>query len=325
MIRSFVFSEGKLVGQDLDIDALRIVRADKGLNIWVDLFQPTEVEVRDILEVLFGFHPLAIEDCVSPNHLPKVEDYEDYLFLVIHAVDFSRKDQFRTTELDLFLGKEFLVTHHTAPMRSIQSAMERVQKNPGQISRGMDRLMHTILDSVVDHYNPVLAEITEEIIEIEDRIFTESRRQDPNVIQEFRKVKSEVSQLRQIIRPQQEVLARLAVGEFKLIRSVMLPYFRDVRDVLMRIDSMAANLQDQLYIAMDVYLNRVQANTNEIIKVLTVLTAVTTPVMVIGTWYGMNFDGMLELKPLESYWIIIGVTIVSTVLLMWWMRKKGYI
>ncbi len=325
MIRSFVFSEGKLVGQDIDIDALRIVRADKGLNIWVDLFQPTPEEVRDILEVLFGFHPLAIEDCVAPNHLPKVEDYEDYLFLVIHAVDFSRKDQFQTTELDLFLGKDFLVTHHSAPMRSIQSTMDRVQKNPGQITRGMDRLMHTILDSVVDHYNPVLTEITQEITEMEDRIFSESKRQDPLVMQEFRKIKNEVNQLRQIMRPQQEVLARLAVGEFKLIRTVMLPYFRDIRDMLMRIDSMAANFQDQLYVAMDVYLNRVQAHTNEIIKVLAVLTAVTTPVMVIGTWYGMNFDGMLELKPIESYWVTIAVTIISTIALMWWLKKKNYI
>jgi magnesium transporter len=325
MIRSFVFSEGKLVGQDIDIDALRIVRADKGLNIWVDLFQPTPEEVRDILEVLFGFHPLAIENCVTPNHLPKVEDYEDYLFLVIHAVDFSRKDQFQTTELDLFLGKEFLVTHHSAPMRSIQSTMDRVQKNPGQITRGMDRLMHTILDSVVDHYNPVLTEITQEITEMEDRIFSESKRQDPVVMQEFRKIKNEVNQLRQIMRPQQEVLARLAVGEFKLIRTLMLPYFRDVRDMLMRIDSMAANFQDQLYIAMGVYLNQVQAHTNEIIRVLTVLTVVTTPVMVIGTWYGMNFDGMFELKPIENYWVTIAVTIISTIALMWWLKKKNYI
>jgi magnesium transporter len=325
MIRSFVFSEGKLVGQDMDIDALRIVRADKGLNIWVDLFQPTEDEVREILEVLFGFHPLAIEDCVSPNHLPKVEDYEDYLFMVIHAVDFSRQDQFKTIELDLFIGKEFLVTYHSAPMRSIQSAMDRVQKNPGQITRGMDRLMHTILDSVVDHYNPVLAEISKEITEMEDRIFSESKKQDPTVMQEFRKIKNEVNQLRQIMRPQQEVLARLAIGEFKLIRSVMLPYFRDVRDMLMRIDTMAANFQDQLYIALDVYLNSVQAHTNEIIKILAILTAVTTPVMVIGTWYGMNFEGMPELKPAASYWIIIALTVISTVALMWWMKKKDYI
>ncbi|MDW8349089.1 MAG: magnesium transporter CorA family protein [Verrucomicrobiae bacterium] len=325
MIRSFVMSEGKVVGQDLDVDALRIVRADKGLHIWVDLFQPSESEVREILELLFGFHPLAIEDCVAPNHLPKVEDYEDYLFLVIHAVDFSRKDKFTTTELDLFLGKEFLVTHHTAPMRSIASAMERLQKNAGQAARGVDRLMHSILDSVVEHYNPVLAEITAEINELEEQIFSESKKPDVRLLQEFRKVKAETNELRQILRPQQEVIARLAAGEFKLIRPVVLPYFRDIRDMLARIDMVAGNLQDQLYLAMDVYLNRVQAHTNEIIKVLAVLTAVTTPVMVIGTWYGMNFEGMLELKPAISYWIIIALTIISTVVLMWWMKKKDYI
>src|SRR5262249_39377432 len=99
MIRSFVFNEGKLVGQDLEREALRLVRADKGLILWVDLDQPTEEEWKFVLESVFEFHPLAVEDCVAPNSLPKVEDYDEYLFIVTHAVDFSRQDKFATTEL----------------------------------------------------------------------------------------------------------------------------------------------------------------------------------------------------------------------------------
>ena len=106
MIRSFIFSEGKLAGRDLELEALRIVRADKGLHLWVDLENPTDEEIRQVLEGVFGFHPLAIEDCVTPSSLPKIEDYEDYLFIVTHAVDFTRNEKFNTTELDLFLGKE---------------------------------------------------------------------------------------------------------------------------------------------------------------------------------------------------------------------------
>ena len=103
MIRSFIFSEGKLVGQDLELEALRLVRADKGLILWVDLDNPTDPEIKAILEGVFQFHPLAIEDCVTPSSLPKIEDYEEYLFIVMHAVDFSRADKFATTELDLCL------------------------------------------------------------------------------------------------------------------------------------------------------------------------------------------------------------------------------
>ena len=109
MIRSYVFSEGKLIGEGVDTDALKIIRADKGLHIWVDLDQPTPQESKLILEEVFNFHPLAIEDCLAVSHLPKIEDYEDYLFLVMHAVDFSRKDKFVTSEVDFFMGKEFLV------------------------------------------------------------------------------------------------------------------------------------------------------------------------------------------------------------------------
>ena len=105
MIHSFIFSDGKLVGRDLEIEALRLLRADKGLILWVDLDNPTDEEIKTILEGVFQFHPLAIEDCVTPSSLPKIEDYEDYLFMVTHAVDFTRVSKFASTELDLFLGK----------------------------------------------------------------------------------------------------------------------------------------------------------------------------------------------------------------------------
>src|SRR6201996_6984408 len=126
MIQSFVFNDGKLVASNLDSDALRLVRADKGLLIWVNLSSPTQEEAKSILEDVFQFHPLAIEDCLADTRYPKIEDYEDYLYMVMHGVAFSKQEQFRTTELDLFIGKTFLVTHHTEPMASVAAAIERI-------------------------------------------------------------------------------------------------------------------------------------------------------------------------------------------------------
>src|SRR3954471_15537455 len=131
MIRSFIFSDGKLVGSDLEREALRLVRADKGLLLWADLDNPTEDEIKFVLEGVFQFHPLAIEDCVAPNSLPKVEDYEDYLFIVTHAVDFKRTDKFNTTELDFFLGRDYVVTFRTAPLRSVSTLIDRFTKSTG--------------------------------------------------------------------------------------------------------------------------------------------------------------------------------------------------
>src|SRR4051812_33079894 len=219
MIRSFVFSEGKLVGQDLEREALRLVRADKGLLLWVDLDQPTEDEIKFVLETVFQFHPLAIEDCVAPNSLPKVEDYEEYLFIVMHAVDFSRTEKFNTNELDLFLGRDYLVTFHTTPLKSMHAAIERTTKATGVIARGPDRLAHTLLDLLVDNYTPVIDQLREELEELEELVLSEqSARQQ--IVGEIVHVRRDFSKLRAITRPQRDVIDRLARGESKLIRPV---------------------------------------------------------------------------------------------------------
>ncbi len=204
MIQSFVFNDGKLVASNLDSDALRLVRADKGLFIWVNLFNPTPEESTAILEEVFSFHPLAIEDCLAVSRYPKIEDYEDYLFLVMHAVAFSKEEQFRTTELDFFIGKTFLVTHHSEPLGPVTSTIDRIQKNPSSITRGMDRLAHFLLDCMVDAYQPVLNDLTKEVRTLEDDVFL-TKHPEPTVIREFRERKRELSDLQQIVRPQHDV------------------------------------------------------------------------------------------------------------------------
>ncbi|HRJ48189.1 MAG TPA: magnesium/cobalt transporter CorA [Opitutaceae bacterium] len=321
MIHSFIFSDGRLVGQDLELEALRLVRADKGLLLWVNLENPTEDEIKSILENVFQFHPLAIEDCIAPNSLPKVEDYEDYLFLVSHGVDYSRTEKFNTTELSVFLGKEYVVTFHRQPLRSIQAVRERCAKNIGGI-RSADRLAHLILDLLTDNYKPVVDELRGEIEEIEETVLAKSAGDlTPALLQ----LKSEISHLRQIVRPQRDVINRLAHGESKIIRPTSLPYFRDVRDNLIRIEETAAGFADQLLISFDLYLNKSSFEANEGIKVLTALTAITLPAVVIGTWYGMNFEHMPELDSPYGYYGCIAATAVLTVLMWRWCKRKKFI
>ena len=323
MIQSFVFNDGKLVGSNLDSDALRLVRADKGLLIWVNLFAPTAEESKAILEGVFSFHPLAIEDCLSVSRYPKIEDYEDYLFLVMHAVAFNKEEQFRTTELDFFIGKSFLVTHHSEPLPTITSTIERLQKNPASLARNIDRLAHALLDTLIDGYQPVLNDLTAEVRTLEDNVFLAHNR-EPIIIREFRERKRELSDLQQIVRPQRDVMNRMARGEFKIIRPVMLPYFRDLLGNLNRIDSTAATLSDQLYLTLDVFLNKASYETNEIIKILTLLTAITTPTVLIGTWYGMNLK-MPEYAQEYAYPIAIAANLIATVGLVLWLRRKHWL
>ena len=322
MIHSFVFSEGKPVGRDLEVEALRLVRADKGLMLWVDLAEPTEEEIKTILEGVFQFHPLEIEDCVTPSSLPKIEDYDDHLFMVTHAVDFTRTEKSNTTELDLFLGKDFLVTFHRKPLRSVQAALDRCAKATGVVARGPDRLAHTVLDLLVENYKPVIDELRAELEELEEVVLTKG---DENLISKLLHVRTDINRLRQIMRPQRDVVSRLAHGENKHVRAIMLPYFRDLRDDLLRIDETASSYADQLLISFDLYLSKSDFQANEGIKALTALTAITLPATIVGTWYGMNFEHMPELKSAYGYPTAFIITALMTAAMWWWCKKRRWI
>lgn len=321
MIRSFVFNQGKLVGQDLDLDSLRLVLFDKGLHIWVDLEAASDDEARSILDGVFGFHPLAIEDCVTPSERPKVDEYDNYLFLVIHAVDYTRgSEEFRTTELNIFFGKDFVVTYHRDPLRSINATIDRVLKNAPAVARAPDRLTHTMLDFLFENYRPVMEELSAEISELETHVL-QSKADD--IQSTVLKLKEEVAILRRIIAPQRDVIARLARGEFKFVRPHLLPYYRDLLDQLVRISDQAEAYRDSLTNLLLVQLNLQQAQTNEVIKVLTVVTVVTLPAIMIASWYGMNLK-MPEFDWDWGYPIVIAVTVVVTALVGLYFRSRKW-
>jgi magnesium transporter len=333
MIRSFAFTtQGRLHTKDIEMFLMPTLLADTNLFLWVDLEKPTPEEAKWVLEDVFHFHPLSVEDCVTVSPSPKVEEYlpkeEDkfspYLFIVIHAVDYSRKDGvFATGELNFFLGKNFLVTYHVAPLRSIQLVEERCLKGTVHIARAPDRVAHTLLDGIVENYKPALDELSLEIAALEDQVIHEPGKETLNKILQ---IKKEVLHLRQIIGPQREVLARFAAGEFKLIRPHLVPYYRDVYDGLFHIAELAQSYADSLTGILQVYLNMSSNHTAEVVKLLTMITVITTPVMIVGTWYGMNYtQQMPELNSKYGYYWALGLTSLSTLVTYWWMRRKRWL
>jgi len=331
MIRSFAFTtQGRLHTKNIEMFLMPTLLADTNLFLWVDLEKPTPEESKFILEELFHFHLLSIEDCISVSPSPKVEEYtpkegdlfRPYLFMVIHAVDYSRKDGvFATSELNFFLGKNFLVTYHDEPVRSIHSTEEQCLKGTVHIARAPDRVAHRLLDGIVENYKPALDELSLEIADLEEQVIQHPAKETLNKILQTKK---EVLHLRQIIGPQREVLARFARGEFKMIRAHLLPYYRDVYDGLFHISELAQNYTDSLTGLLQVYLNMSSNQTGEVVKLLTLITVITTPLMVVGTWYGMNFKHMKELEWLFGYELAIGLTVVSTALTFWWFKKKKW-
>ncbi len=316
--------------KDLELFLMPTLLADTNLFLWVDLENPTPEETHCFLEGMFHFHPLSIEDCVQVSPSPKVDEYQPkeddrfspYLFMVIHAVDYSRKDGvFATRELNFFLGKNFLVTYHVVPLKAIQMAEELCQRSSVHIARAPDRLAHTLLDSIVDNYKPALEELSMEMADLEDKVL---HNLSTDTLNQIIQIKREVLHLRQIIGPQREVLARFARGEFKLIRAHLVPYYRNVYDGLFHISSQAQNYADTLTGILQVYLNMSSNQTSEVVKLLTLITVITTPAMVVGSWYGMNFKNIPEIEWRYGYGLAGAAMILSTVGTYWYFKKKKW-
>ena len=290
---------------------------------WIDLEDPT-VKEATILEDPFHFHPLAIEDCLSEVHHPKVDDYEDYSFIIVHGIRFDAPtDQFITRELDIFLGKNYLITHHRGPMRSITAAREQCGKNlQAAMPKGVDFLLHQILDQMFEHYFPNLDAIEDKIQLVQVEVFENPTR---DTLDRIFVLKRDAMHLRRICTPQREIVHRLSRGEFKAISPKAAIYFRDIYDNLYRIVDASFAYQDMIQGTLDAYLTAVSNRLNETMKRLTVIGAVFAALTVLTGVYGMNFEHMPELKWRYGYAMVWVLMAAITAGLIWYFRKKEWI
>jgi len=321
MIQTLIYRDHRCVGANPPDDQLQALRADPAVMLWVDLGESSDEEARRVLGEWFAVHPLTIEDCLQDSPLPKIEPYEDYLYIVMHAVDYSRVGKFDTTELDLILGRNFLVTYHRKPIKPVQAARERLQRNSGTLVRGPDRLAHTLLDLLADHYGPALEALSSEIEELEAAVLDRrSGRLDARILE----LRNDLAALRQIIRPQRELVGELALGRSEFFRKKLLPYLRDLHDEFQRIEERSIAWADQAILLFRVYLNRSSHEANAGIRVLTALTAITLPTLILGGWFGMNFKVMPLLRTPAAYWATMAVTVVSTAWLFYLLRRRRW-
>jgi len=290
---------------------------------WIDLEDPT-VRETTILEDPFHFHPLAIEDCLSEVHHPKVDDYQEYLFAILHGIRFDAPtDQFITRELDIFLGRNYLITHHRGPMRSISSAREQCGKNlQAAMPRGVDFLIHQILDQMFEHYFPNLDAIEDKIQLVQVEVFESPTRE---TLERIFTLKRDVMQLRRICTPQREIVHRLSRAEFRVVSPKAGVYFRDIYDNLYRIVDASFAYQDMTQGTLDAYLTAVSNRLNETMKRLTVIGAIFAALTVLTGVYGMNFEHMPELQWRYGYLMVWVLMAVVTGGLLVFFKKKGWI
>lgn len=318
------FKEKNIVEEGFSADKLPDLIADGENLVWVDMEAPTAADEK-ILADVFHFHPLTIEDARETRNQPKVEAFSNYLFFIVHGVNVeTSSNNFRTKELDGYLGKNFVVTYHHENFRSIDQVKSQIRNSPYVCGRGADYLLHQILDELVDLYIPIVDDFDEAINNIEERIF-QSETSNDKILEEIMNLKRSIARLRRVTSKQLNVLYRISHGEFPQIETAHLPFFRDVHDHLLRVGDLAENYRELVGGLLDIQFNVVNNRTNEVVKVLTIFSAIILPLSLIAGIYGMNFENMPELKTRYGYFATLGLMVFITVVLLIYFWRKGWI
>jgi magnesium transporter len=298
-------------------------RRDSEDKLWVDIQQPVQEVIEPLLEGRFGFHELAAEDTLSANTLPKYDSFASYDFFIFRTVDVRISEHVSETyKIAAFLGSNFLFTVHRRPLPTIDGVLARLPGDRRILERSPDFLLYTIVDQMVDAHFPLLEQIEEAVDDLQDRIFDDA---DDAHLDELLHLKRDINVLRRHTLPQRELLNQISRGDAKFIAREHLIYFRDVYDHMFRISETIDVDRDQMTATMDAYLSVVANRTNEIMKVLTIFSALMLPLTLIAGVYGMNFEHMPELKWVHGYPFALGLMIGTSALMIGFFVWKGWI
>lgn len=276
-------------------DELRAVLGDPASTVWVD-FAGRSRESDSILEHVFGFHPLAIEDVYQEFHRPKVEDYERYVYLIVQCLDRERDwalEHVGMVELDLFIGRNFVVTHHAGRIPALEAARAAVEKDGAPLTKGPVFMAHGILDRAVDHFRPLPRPLAELIEELEVQVLTDP---SPALLERILELTRSVQQLRRIGAQQKVLLGRLARAEFDEVPEETIPFWRDVDDHFSSFMEAMDARRDELQNLFNAFHLLSSHRMNEAMRVLTGLSTIMLPLTFIAGVYGMNFKHMPELE-----------------------------
>ncbi len=304
------------------LDGLRQALADAQSAVWIDLDNPPLDVAERVLKGVFSFHPLLVGDILQENHVPKINDFGKYLEIILHGINFKRGDEgLDTDEVDMVLGNNYLLTHHVERIHALDEMWAACLRDGRAITGGADHLAYEIVDVLVGDFMPAIDELDEAIDLIEDEVFADPT---PRTLDRIFKLKRAVLHLRRIIAPQREVLNRLARDGYGQIDERDRLYFRNVYDQLVRMYDLNEALRDLVSGALDTYLSVTSYRINEVMKILTIFTALFMPISFLAGFFGQNFTRL----PFESPWMLAGaitLMVATPAAMITYFRRKEWL
>jgi magnesium transporter len=291
---------------------------------WLDLTAPSDDDLGKLHD-LFGFHPLALEDSGEFGQRPKLDNYVDYIFLVFygawrHSVD----DPKPLREVHLFLSGKYLITLHRDPLPVLDQQREQLE---GRVLHSEQFLLYRVLDALTDSFFPVLAEMDDEIDELEAAVLL---RPDDHQLERLFSLKRQLVAMRKVVTPQRDLFAR-SVDQIAALSGLKLDerdYFRDVYDHLIRISDLIDSYRDLLSGATDLYLSTVSNRQNDVMKQLTVIATIFLPLSFITGFFGQNFGFMINhlIEDPWTFWVVgVGSMVATCVALIAYFKRNGWV
>lgn len=273
----------------------------------------------------YDLHPLTLEDVVNTNHRPKLDEFDDYLFIILKMLYFKNGEELIYEQLSIVVGADYVLTFQESDGDVFDDLRERISAGKGRVRNlGSDYLMYALMDAVVDNYLTVIEAFGDKIEDIEDLIFetdTENS-QTPNTIQAL---KREVLKIRRSVFPLREVINRLDKMEHAIIEEKTHNFLRDLYDHIVQVNESIEVYREMVWSLLDMYMTIISNKMNEVMKVLTIMASIFIPLTFIAGVYGMNFDNIPELHYKYSYFILWGVMILVFIGMLVYFRKKKWL
>lgn len=312
MISIVALSDGSHAKLTKDIEHV------KKRPVWIDIHKPT-AEDMDFLEKHFGLDRLCLDDIKTPVLRPKIDNYDSYLFVVLHTVKLVEK-RYRRVELDFVIGKDFLITSHYDNLPHVEAIKQRCEKE--DLLSKLDILMYYLVSGLVDSYAPVMEKINEELSEFEKTFLNNPTKEHLNTATELQKY---VVDMRRIAGPERETINQLTKPTYSFFSEKSQLYFRDAYDRIYRVTEQSDTFRELLASSLQVYFSMVSMKLNEVVELLTIIFTITIPPTIIGTFYGMNVVKIPLANDPMGFYAIIGISLAISGGMLLFFRKKSWV
>ena len=291
---------------------------------WINIDGLHQVEILEKLGECYGFHPLVLEDILNTDQRPKIEDYGEYLYIVLKMLDQSNQsNEILTEQISIILGQSFVISFQEKEGDVFDPIRERIRSGKGRIRKmGADYLAYALLDSIVDNYFIVMEKLGERIEFLEEELV---KRPIPETLQTIHHLKREMIFFRKAVWPLREVIGSLERGELGLVKETTRIYLRDVYDHTIQVIDTIETFRDMVSGMLDIYLSSVSNRLNAVMKVLTIIATIFMPLTFIAGIYGMNFKHMPELEWRWGYPTVWIAVILIGVSMLIYFKKKGWL